>query len=77
MTPKNNKFYVRKEYFSFFQDKDKKLLLLRMLVKKAKENLNSSESDQQNSTAFTQIMTNKDPSTGFPTQEESGNQCSA
>ena len=77
MTPKSNKFYVRKEYFSFFQDKDKKLLLLRMLVKKAKENLNSSESDQQNSTAFTQIMTNKDPSTGFPTQEESGNQCSA
>ena len=77
MTPKNNKFHIRKEYFSFFQDKDKKLSLLRMLVKKAKENLNSSESDQQNSTASTQIMTNKDPSTGFPTQEESGNQCSA
>ena len=57
MMPKNNKFYVRKEYFSFFQNKDKKILLLQMLVKKAKENLNLSESDQQNST---QITTNKD-----------------
>ena len=50
-----------------------------MLVKKkknARENLNSSESDRQ-TTASTQITTNKDPSTGFPTQEESGNQCSA
>ena len=44
-----------------------------MLVKKAKKNLNSSEPDQQTSTASTQITTNKDPSTGFPTQEESGN----
>ena len=43
--------------------------LLWMLVKKAKENLNSSESDQQNSTSSTQIMTKKDPFTGFPTQE--------
>ena len=43
--------------------------LLRMLVKKAKENLNSSESDQQNSTGPTQIMTKKDSSTGFPTQD--------
>ena len=52
--------------------------LLRMLVKKkAKENLNSSESDQQTSIASSQIKTNKDPSTGFLTQEESGNQCSA
>ena len=45
--------------------------------KNAKENLNSSESDQQTSTAPTQITTNNDPSTGFPTQEESGNQCYA
>ena len=45
--------------------------LLRMLVKeKAKENLNSFESDQQTSTASTQITTNKDPSTGFPTQKK-------
>ena len=53
--------------------------LLRMLVKKknARGNLNSSESDRQTSTASTQITTDKDPSTGFPTQEESGNQCSA
>ena len=43
----------------------------------AKENLNSSESDQQISTASTQIMTNKDHTTGFPIQEESGNQSSA
>ena len=57
MMPKNNKFYVCKEYFSFFQNKDKKMLLLQMLVKKAKENLNLSESDQQNSI---QITTNKD-----------------
>ena len=32
MTPKN-KFYSWKEYFSFFQNKDKKMSLLRMLVK--------------------------------------------
>ena len=43
--------------------------LLRMLVKKAKENLNWYESDQQTSTASTQITTYKDPSTGFPRQE--------
>ena len=60
MMPKNNKFYVCKEYFSFFQNKDKKMLLLQMLVRKAKENLNLSESDQQTSTASTQITTNKD-----------------
>ena len=47
--------------------------LLRILVKKAKENLNSSEFDQQTSTASTHITTNKDPSTGFPTPKESGN----
>ena len=48
--------------------------LLRMLVKKKnKENLNSSESDQQSST---KNATNAGPSTGFPTQEESGNQFS-
>ena len=35
--------------------------------------MNSSESDQQACTASTQITANKDPSTGFPTQEESGN----
>ena len=35
--------------------------------------MNSSESDQQACTASTQITSNKDPSTGFPTQEESGN----
>ena len=51
--------------------------LLRMLVKKAKEILNSSKSDQQSSTAFTQTTANEDPSMGFPTQEESGSQCSA
>ena len=44
--------------------------------KKSKENLNFSASDEQ-TTASTQIATNKDPSAGFPTQEESGNQCSA
>ena len=33
MTPKNNKFYAWKEYFSFFQNKDKKMSLLRLLVK--------------------------------------------
>ena len=36
-----------------------------MLVKKAKENLNSFESDQQTSTASIQITRNKNPSTGF------------
>ena len=42
-----------------------------MLVKeKPKENLNSFESDQQTSTASTQIKTNKDPSTDFPTQKK-------
>ena len=46
--------------------------LLRILVKKAKENLNSSEFGQQTSTASTHITTNKDPSTGVPTQKESG-----
>ena len=34
--------------------------LLRMLVKKAKEILNSSKSDQQSSTAFTQTKANED-----------------
>ena len=73
MTPKDIKFYVRREYFSFFQNEYKKMSLLRILVKKAKENLNSSEFDQQTSTASTHITTNKDPSTGFPTPKESGN----
>ena len=50
---------------------------LQILVKKDKENLNSSESYQQTSTVSTQITTNKDPSTGLPTQEESSNQYSA
>ena len=36
-----------------------------MLVKKAKENLNSFESDQQTSPASIQITRNKNPSTGF------------
>ena len=49
----------------FFQNKNKKVSLLQMLVKKAKENLNSSESDQQTSTASIQITRNKNPSTGF------------
>ena len=70
MTPKN--IYVWREYFSFFQKEDKKMSLLRILVKKAKENLNSSEFGQQTSTASTHITTNKDPSTGVPTQKESG-----
>ena len=54
--------------------------LLRMLVKKnAKESLNSSEPDDQAPTRPTfsnQITANEDPSTGFPSQEESGNQYS-
>ena len=41
--------------------------------KKSKENLNWSESDQQTSTAFPKITTNKDPSTGFATQQKSSN----
>ena len=51
-----------------------------MLVKKkAKESLNSSEPDEQVPTKPTpsnQITPNDDPSTGFPSQEESGNQYS-
>ena len=54
--------------------------LLRMLVrKKVKESLNSSESDEQapiRPTPSNQITPNEDPSTGFPSQEESGNQYS-
>ena len=54
--------------------------LLRMLVKKkAKESLNSSEPDDQapsRPTLSNQITPNEDPSTGFPSQEESGNQYS-
>ena len=54
--------------------------LLRMLVKKKpKESLNSSEPDEQaptRSTPSNQITPNEDPSTGFPSQEESGNQYS-
>ena len=53
--------------------------LLRMLVKKkAKESLNSSEPDEQAPTRTTpsnQITPNEDP-TGFPSQDESGNQYS-
>lgn len=54
----------------FFQEKDNNMSLLRMLVKKnANENLVSTESDQQTCTEST---ANPEPSTEFPTQEESG-----
>ena len=58
MTPKN-KFYVRKEYFSFSKTKIKRCRYYKSWEKKNKENLNSSESNQQTSTASTQITTTK------------------
>ena len=36
MTPKNSKFYVWKEYFSFFQEKDKNVAITNAGKKKAK-----------------------------------------
>ena len=73
MTPKITSFMCEKNIFLFSKTKIKRCCYYKCWLKKAKENMNSSESDQQACTASTQITTNKDPSTGFPTQEESGN----
>ena len=54
-----------KEYFSFFpKQRWKDVPTTNAGEKKAKENLNLPASDQQTSTAFTQITTNK-PFYGF------------
>ena len=67
-----------KRIFLFFpKQRQKDVAITNASKKKAKENLNSSGSNQQTSTASTQFTTNKDPSTAFPTQEELSYQSSA